>query len=132
LAAHRHRFEVRAFGWSFPKSPAVIRHWWLPPNSAFFDEICEWLVTKYISHWARKVQAAGVGRLYDSLGRGRWSDSSCWLASPILERLQWRFHRRACDRALWRLHLETGHSRRFILKAPTAGVGRTRPFTNRD
>jgi hypothetical protein len=44
-------------------------------------------------------------RLYDSLDCGRWSDSSCWLAAPVLERLQWRFHRRACKRELWLLDL---------------------------
>jgi hypothetical protein len=73
---------------------------------------------------------AGVGRKrqFDSLARGRSSNASCWLASPILERLQWRFHPRACDRALWPLHLETGHSQRQIPRASTAGGGREPRF----
>ena len=78
------------------------------------------------------MSATGRERLYDSLGCGRWSASSCWLASPILERLQWRFHPRACDRALWPLHLETGHSQRQIPRASTAAGGRTRPLMTRD
>jgi hypothetical protein len=61
------------------------------------------------------TSALGRSRLYDALDCGRWSDSSCWLALPVIERLQWRFHPRAGGRALWPLHHEIGHSTRFIL-----------------
>jgi hypothetical protein len=92
--AHRRRLEVRPFGCSFPKPPTVIRQRPLPPNSAWLDEICERPLTKSNGHRARKVPVAGVGRKrqFDSLVRGRSSNASCWLASRILERLQWRFH----------------------------------------
>jgi hypothetical protein len=113
-ARPRRRTLKQSPGCNLPVSPAAARQWPVRPNAALIDEFSERQLGEYIGHWARKVPAAGVGRerQFDSPARSRSSNASCWLASPIVEGLQWRFHPRACAGELWPLHLGSGHSRR--------------------
>ena len=60
--ANRRRLEVQPFDCSSPKPPAVIRRWPLPSGSALLEEVHGRQLTKYISRWARKSPATGMGR----------------------------------------------------------------------
>jgi len=61
---------------------------------------------------------------FDYPTNGRSITFSCQLASLISVGPLWRFPRRACNRELWLLHLDSGRSRRECLDAGMAGGGR--------